>query len=537
MISKLLKLTKGHHFNLFLSFLCSLTAELGQIFILYLLLESIINFDFGILRVLLIILILCISSICRYLEQYLGHLVAFRLLSELRNKVYKKLLELAPAKLDTSKSGEILKFINSDIEIIEVFFAHTIVPVFMAITYAIIMTIFFYYNIGIYSLYGLIGYIFIGFVYPFVKQKILKKTNKKSVKQKGRTNQDIIEILRGKEELKQFRVFNRYLEKAQKGLNKSFDYSRENQFIMTEKTNYLYIIILVFTIFILLSGVLNFIYNPYLIMFPVLYLMSFDPFISLSRLSVSLNVCFESSKNLLSFLEEDPKVNNLGNSDLEEIKNIEAKDIRFRYPDTEKLVLKDTSLEICKGQVVGIKGTSGIGKSSFVKLLMRWYEFEYGKISFNEKDIKEINTRKLRKKINYLSQIPQVFDGTLRENLNLRKDISDEEILKVLDRVKISEKMKKLKFGLDSHISSKDCPFSSGELQRIELARALLHPCELLILDEPTSNLDSINEKLILDIINEYFENTVIIISHRDSSFIHCDKVYNLVDGKFEQIK
>ena len=537
MIKGLLRLTKNHHMTLVASFCFSLLGTIGQTALIYGIFALFTGWRVTLCIIFGFIGITLLLGLSRYLEQYLGHLVAFKLLAELRNRVYQQLRLLAPAKLDTAKSGDILSLINNDIEMVEVFFAHTIVPVALAIGYACVMTTVFSYQIGWKALYVLFCYLLIGTLLPFYKQKTLLEVNHFLTGQKGKIKQQMLEIIRGRQELKQFQVLGTFLTKLTASFEKEQTYTKQNEQIASEKTFYIQILLVAMTLGLLWLTKSEIAKNQALLRYGLLFYFTFDPFLALSNLSISLNKAFQSAKRLLDFLEESPQVIDSGTKTLDGIKNVASQKLSFHYPEQPELILDDVSLTIAAGETIGIKGTSGTGKSTFVKVLMKWYPYQSGQISLNNLSLETLRNAAVRNKINYLSQNPVIFDGTLRENLTLRQYITDDEIFRLLKAVQLEDKVKRNKQGLDTKLSAKASPFSSGELQRIELVRSLLHPSSLLILDEPTSNLDAQNEQIILDTIEQHYQGIVVIISHRDSSFKHCHRVLELRDKQFVEIK
>lgn len=531
MIRQLASFTKGYKKILLSSFMFGLLAFLAQLGLIYLAFDIFLNqyFNMGALIWLLVFAVLI--GLGRYLEQYLGHLVAFKLLSHLRNIVYKKLRFLAPSKLDHAQSGDLLKIINTDIEMVEVFFAHTLVPVSMALVYTIIVSIYAGSVVGVKALFVLFSYIFIGAILPFYRRKTITMGNVEIGKIKNEVRQDTIEIISGHRELKQLFKYKEKIYNLDEKMYEEYLIQKKNDVIMYNKQMYSFTAIALFSViwFLLLSPDMG--TNPSLILLALVFPLSFDPLIALTTLSTSLNKSLLSAKNLLSFLNEKELVTNRSENKLEEIRSIEFVNTDFSYPKTDKDVFRALNLSIKEGESIGISGHSGIGKSSLVKLIMRWYDIKGGELLINGSSYKDYDLASLRSQINYLPQQPYIFETTLKENISLGKNVEDEKVWKWLRELKLDDKVAKLDGGLEAKVSPEKPLLSSGEWQRIELIRSLMHPSSVLVLDEPTSNLDMENEKLILELIHEHYKGIKIIISHSPSSFAYCDRVIN-----FEEI-
>lgn len=531
MIRQLASFTKGYKKILLSSFMFGLLAFLAQLGLIYLAFDIFLYQYFNMGALLWLLGFAILIGLGRYLEQYLGHLVAFKLLSHLRNLVYKKLRFLAPSKLDHAQSGDLLKIINTDIEMVEVFFAHTLVPVSMAIVYTILVNLYAGTVVGLKALFVLFSYIFIGAILPFYKRKTITEGNVKIGQIKNEVRQNTIEIISGHRELKQLFQYKDKIYNLDENMYKEYVIQKKNDIIMYNKQMYSFTAIALFSaawFFLIHNDIAA---NPKLILLALVFPLSFDPLIALTTLSTSLNKSLLSAKNLLGFLNEKELVSSTSNEELKEIKSIDFVKTDFAYPKTDKDVFKNLNLSIKEGESIGISGHSGIGKSSLVKLIMRWYDIKGGELLINGQSYKNYNLDSLRKEVNYLPQQPYIFETTLKENISLGKDIKDDDIWKWLRELKLDDKVAKLDGGLDCKVSPEKPLLSSGEWQRIELIRSLMHPSSVLVLDEPTSNLDMENEKLILELIHKHYKGIKIIISHSPSSFAYCDRIIN-----FEEI-
>lgn len=525
MIRQLASFTKGYKKILFSSFMFGLLAFFAQLGLVYLAFDVFLNKYFSTQALLLLLGFAALIGLGRYLEQYLGHLVAFKLLSHLRNIVYKKLRFLAPSKLDHAQSGDLLKIINTDIEMVEVFFAHTLVPVSMAIFYTIAVSLYVSTIVGVKALFILFSYIFIGGILPFYRRKMITSGNVEISKIKNDVRQSTIEIISGHRELKQLFRYKSKIFDLDKKMYDEYVIQKKNDVIMYNKQMYSFTAIALLSViwYFLIQGEIA--TDSNLIILALVFPLSFDPLVALTTLSTSLNKSLLSAKNLLGFLNEKELIENKSEEEPGEIKSIEFISTDFSYPKTDKYVFKNLNLSITEGESVGISGHSGIGKSSLVKLIMRWYDVNSGDVKINGKSYKNFKLEALRSQINYLPQQPYIFETTMKENITLGKDMDDETIWKWLKELRLDDKVAKLDGKLECRVSPEKPLLSSGEWQRIELIRSLMHPSSVLVLDEPTSNLDMENEKLILQLVHEHFKGIKIIISHNASSFAYCDRV------------
>ena len=533
MIRKLLCLTRPLLPALFGSFLCSLGAVFAQLLVIYILLNIFIQQTTNWSLMIFTCLVALFIGLASFLEQYLGHLVAFHLLSDLRNQVYRKLRQLAPAKLDDKESGKILKLMNTDIELIEVFFAHIIVPVALAFVYGITLVIIYSLNFGWVGVYVLFCYLIIGVILPFYRKKKLTRFSSEAMQNKGMIQQTMLEFIQGKTVLFQLNAFLYAFDRLNKQFqkeyqtNKKIDQLKLNQHFLSEYT----LIVFLFFLFLLIyTGIQS---QSGMIVWVLLFPFTFSPFLALSNLSASLSKSMNAANNLFAFFAEEPLVSEEIDGPIDEIQSIEVKKLSFRYPLNHELALSQTSLSIPNKKIIGITGESGIGKSTFVKLLMKWYNYDSGLFQVNNRELRILSTNAVRSQINYLPQNPQIFEGTIRENLILRKKVEESMLLDFLDKVSLIDKINQLERGLDTRISAKKPILSSGELQKMEVVRALLHPSSVLILDEPTSNLDAFNERIILEVIQEHYKGMVILITHRQKSLAYCDEIYRLENKKF----
>lgn len=472
----------------------------------------------------------------RYGEQLSGHYIAFKILAILRDKIFGKLRKLAPAKLEGREKGNLIGLITSDIELLEVFYAHTIAPIAIAILTNLIITILLFMIHPFFGITGAVFFIIVGFVIPYFSSKLAKDAGVKYRSDFAQSNTYMLESLRGLKETILFndgeKRKNKISEQSVK-LNKSMDIIKKHEGIIRAVTDFsVMIAILNFTfIGIYLFEIQGFSFTKMFVSI-VMISSSFGPVVALSNLSNNLLHTFACAERLFELLDEEPVVNEVeGNTELES-RVIEYKDVDFSYSDRENVILKDINVKINKGDKSAILGKSGIGKSTFIKLLMRYYDVDNGSISIDEKNIKNISTKSLRKSQTLVSQETYIFDDSIFENIRIgNKNASMEEVIEAAKKASIHEFIEKLPNGYDTNLGELGGLISSGEKQRIGLARAFINNGEVLILDEPTSNLDTLNEAAVLKSIKENSKDkTIILISHRKSTSAVCNRIFEIKD-------
>lgn len=481
---------------------------------------------FGILR-----------GILRYFEQYSNHYIAFKLLAKIRNIIFKKLRVLCPAKLETKQKGTIISMITADTETIEVFYAHTISPVCIAIVCSLSSFLFIGFVVNWYlGLFALFAYLVIGVIMPFIGNKIVLNSGKNYRNEFTSFNgyfMDAIKgskeiILHGKEE-EHKKVINEYSDKLLNASN-----IMKNKSLSTSVLTNITIYILNFTMLILgiILVILNEVSAPLMCVGVIALISSYGPVLAISKLPENLSQTFASGDRIISLLEEEPAVVDIKDKKDFDFNKFETKNLSFGY--NEKTVLKDINIHLKKGEIVGIMGKSGCGKSTLLKLLLRFWNNDGGFISYNDIDIKSINTLSLKKNVVMVSQSTYLFDDTVRGNLKIAKpNASEEDLISATKSAGIYEFILKLKDGFDTKIGAGGISLSAGESQRLGLARAFLSDAKLILLDEPTSNVDAINEGIILKALRESkYKKSIILVSHRDSTMTICDRIYKMTEGK-----
>ena len=487
---------------------------------------------------LIILVVLAISrGLFRYGEHYFGHYVAFKVLADFRREIFSKLRRLAPSKLDSQDSGALLKLIGEDVEALEVFFAHTLAPITTGTIVSIILIIYYLqYNILL-ALIAVIVYFTLAVIIPNIFSNKLKPHLEVQQKYRKSYTSYFLESLRGMKDLLQLGVEKerfKNLSKESRIVNKKErNVAKLNflQFSYSFLTIGFGVLAFAFVDFILVNK--NVISVKDAVITLVVFSSSFAPFLELSRLPLGLGRALQAAKQTFSLLDENEPVGNDGSKEIEKINEIKFENVDFSYPKRDKMIFENLNLHFEDEKIVGLVGESGSGKSTLMKIVMKWYMAKSGKISLNEEDILEIDSRKLQEKIAYIPQFPQIFSQTIRENLVLGNDkITDEEILEIAEKCRLKDVILSTENGLDTKINSEKVILSSGEMQRLELMRALLKRADVYIFDEPTSNLDTLNESIILNLIKENCKGMVFLISHRMSTVSFSDVIYKVENGK-----
>lgn len=487
-----------------------------------------------------IVMIVCavLRGLLRYCEQLSGHYIAFKILVILRDKIFTVLRRLAPAKLEGKEKGNLISLITSDIELLEVFYAHTIAPITIAIiTNAIISIILFRINPW-FGILGAVFFLIVGFAIPYLSSKMAKEAGVEYRNNFGQSNSYILDSLRGLKEILLFnggqRRLNSINEKSRE-LNKSLSKIKDHEGVIrgvTDLTIMLAILTFVGTGFgLLIADSISFIETVIAV---VIVASSFGPVVALSNLSNNLVHTFACAERLFALLDEEPNVEEVAGDKKVEANSIKFKDVEFSYPGRQEKILDDISININKGDKIALIGESGIGKSTFIKLIMRFWDVNSGRIDIDGINIKDIPTKSLRASQTLVSQETYLFNESIEDNIKIGNlNASREEVIEAAKKASIHDFIEKLPKGYDTKAGELGGMLSSGEKQRIGLARAFISNGDVLILDEPTSNLDTLNESEILRSIKENCEEkTIILISHRKSTTSVCNKVYKLEKKK-----
>ncbi|HHJ7129793.1 TPA: amino acid ABC transporter ATP-binding/permease protein [Streptococcus pyogenes] len=492
-----------------------------------------------ILALYLLIALAFLRGFVRYGEHYFGHFVAFHSLAAFRNLIFKKLRALSPACLDSQDSGYLLKMIGEDIEALEVFFAHTIAPICTAILSAGLMFWYFCQSSWQLALLALATYACLAIVIPIYFANILQVLLKSQNEGRKDYLSYFLESLRSVKDLLQFQVLDEQFEQLIKKSNHVNALDRnvaQAQFLQMALTFFwLGLMILAFS-YIVFDGICHdsLSFDKGLLTF-IAFTASFSPFLELGRLPLGFKRAMNAARNIFDLLDENVIVDE-GTKQIDRLRSVSFEDLSFAYPKRQELVFKDLSVTFQEKGIIGIKGESGSGKSTLVKLIMKWYNWKTGDIFLNDRNSCLLNAAKLQDTIAYVPQTAQLFQQSIRENLTFgRQDISDESIWNLAEACGMKDRLLACKEGLDTIIKSPS-DFSAGEGQRLELMRALLKDASCYIFDEPTSNLDSLNEAILLDLIKTHCQGLVFLISHRPSTLACADHLFCVKNGSLKEV-
>ena len=503
-------------------------------------LVNLLNFDThlsfsGILTALIVLAVA--RGALRYLEQMSGHYIAFKLLALLRDKVFSSLRRLAFVKLQDKQAGQLVSLVTNDIELLEVFYAHTIAPIMIAFFTSAILLLVFGHLSGWFVVVALAAYLTVGVILPIITTKLAREDGRRYRELVGEMNDFFLDSVRGMKEIQLFGYAKQRLEEIQQRSQKidtAFERIKDQEAkvrVYTEVAVSAFNIIMLFTGLILFS--LDKIDFSAFLIGVILLMSSYGPVIALSNLSSNLLQTLASGERVLSLLAEEPELKDVESAvDLKEVSRIDVENVSFAYG--EEQILSDVSLSVKKGEILGIHGRSGSGKSTLLKLLMRFYDPKSGSIKINGETLPNINTRSLRDNMAYITQQTYIFNETIEENIRLaRRDATLEEIMEAAKKASIHDFILSLPEGYQTKMTELGSNLSDGEKQRIGIARAFLHNAPIILLDEPTSNLDSLNEAMILkSLLNVKAEKLIILVSHRQSTMAICDQVIGIENGR-----
>ena len=503
-------------------------------------LVNFLNFDThlsfsGILTALIVLAVA--RGALRYLEQMSGHYIAFKLLALLRDKVFSSLRRLAFVKLQDKQAGQLVSLVTNDIELLEVFYAHTIAPIMIAFFTSVILLLVFAHLSGWFVLVALAAYLTVGVILPIITTKLAREDGRRYRELVGEMNDFFLDSVRGMKEIQLFGYAKQRLAEIQQRSQKidtAFERIKDQEAkvrVYTEVAVSVFNIIMLFTGLILFS--LDKIDFSAFLIGVILLMSSYGPVIALSNLSSNLLQTLASGERVLSLLAEEPELKDVESAvDLKDVSRIDVENVNFAYG--EEQILSDVSLSVKKGEILGIHGRSGSGKSTLLKLMMRFYDPKSGSIKINGETLPNINTRSLRDNMAYITQQTYIFNETIEENIRLaRRDATLEEIMEAAKKASIHDFILSLPQGYQTKMTELGGNLSDGEKQRIGIARAFLHNAPIILLDEPTSNLDSLNEAMILkSLLDVKAEKLIILVSHRQSTMAICDQVIGIENGR-----
>ena len=490
------------------------------------------------------IVIAVLRGILHYAEQYCNHFIAFKLLAIIRHKVFASLRKLCPAKLEGRDKGNLISIITTDIELLEVFYAHTISPIAIATLTSMVMVIFIGRYHWLAGVLALAAYLIVGVAIPMWNGKRGSQKGMEFRTSFGELNSFVLDSLRGLDETIQYGQGEKRKEQMSErsknlaGIQKSLSKMEGSQRSFTNMVILLASFgMLALTIWLYDKGAIGF---EGILTCTIAMMGSFGPVVALSSLSNNLNQTLASGERVLSLLEETPLVEEIpgdvetpGTESVEhEFTGAEAENVTFAYDN--EVILDNYSLKMQTGKITGIHGASGSGKSTLLKLLMRFWDVQDGSVSVDGTDVRKIPIRYLRDMESYVTQETHLFHDSIANNIEIAKPgASREEIMEAAKKASIHDFIMTLPKEYDTEVGELGDTLSGGEKQRIGIARAFLHECPLILLDEPTSNLDSLNEGIILKSLKESArKKTVVLVSHRVSTMNVADVVYEMENGR-----
>lgn len=485
-----------------------------------------LNFLFGAVLVFALV-----RGFLRYAEQYCNHFIAFKLLALIRDKVFGSLRRLCPAKLDSKDKGSLIFLITSDIELLEVFYAHTISPICIAFLFSVIMVCFigsFHIALGVLAL---VAFVTVGIIIPLVTSKLSGDDAIRFRTKSGQLSAFILDSLRGLSETIQYGQGEKRLadmEIQTDMLSKDEERIKRSAGRNTAVTS---TAILIFDLAMLFLSAYLCGFEGCLIVTLAL-MSSFGPVVSLAALGSTLQNTFAAGNRVLDVLDESPVVEEITGNEKISFLGASAKNVTFAYE--EETILDDFSVTIPGNKIIGINGRSGSGKSTLLKLFMRFWQVRQGSVTISDRNVDEINTSNLRDMESFVTQETHLFHDSIRNNLRIaRLDATDDEIIAACKKASVHEFIMSLPKGYDTQVGELGDTLSGGERQRLGLARAFLHDSPFMLLDEPTSNLDSLNEAVILkSLYEECSGKTVVLVSHRKSTMGIADMVYSVEHGR-----
>ena len=472
-----------------------------------------------------------VRGFLRYAEQACNHFIAFKLLALIRDKVFGALRRLCPAKLEGKDKGNLISIITSDIELLEVFYAHTISPIAIAFLFCIIMVCFIgSYHVAL-GILALAAYITVGVIIPIVTSKLSGDDGIRFRTKSGELSSFVLDSLRGLSETLQYDQG----EKRMAAMNTQTDnLSRDEERMKrtagrnTAVTN---TVILIFDLAMLFLSAELVGFEGCLIVTLAL-MSSFGPVVALAALGSTLQNTFAAGNRVLDILDESPVVEEITGKEVVQFHGAAAENVTFAYG--EETILDDFSVTIPERKIIGINGRSGSGKSTLLKLFMRFWQVQQGEVKISGRNVDAMNTSNLREMESFVTQETHLFHDSIYNNLRIAKlDATDEEIIAACKKASVHDFIMSLPKGYDTEVGELGDTLSGGERQRLGLARAFLHDAPFMLLDEPTSNLDSLNEAVILKSLHEECaDKTVVLVSHRKSTMGIADTVYSVEHGR-----
>ncbi len=492
-----------------------------------------------------------LRGVLHYAEQYCNHFIAFTLLARIRSLVFEKLRFLGPARLDGKQKGSLISLLTGDIELLELFYAHTVSPVCIALLVSVGVIVFLWQFHWLLALIAFFSFVLVGIFVPSFVQHFSIKAGQENRERFSQMNAFLLDCLRG---LSQTILFGTGEKRLSMIKRKSEELSGvQKKMAANEGLTAALIEVSVFFCDILMLFAAIFLYQKQIVTFNATVISvaalfsSFGPVIAVARLGSSLSQTVAAGNRVLALLDEKPIVPVVKNGEkITDFTGAECENVNFSYDSAPpgmsldipnpcgNQILSGISLSFPKNRIIGIQGKSGSGKSTLLKLLMRFWDADSGSVKISGKAIQKINTTDLRKTESYVTQETMLFHDTIENNIRIAKlDASHDEIVSACKKASVHDFIQSLPKGYETKVSELGENFSGGERQRLGLARSFLHGSDFLLLDEPTSNLDSFNEKIILESVKaEAQEKTVVLVSHRDSTLELCEEIHKIENGR-----
>ena len=472
-----------------------------------------------------------VRGFLRYAEQACNHFIAFKLLALIRDKVFGALRRLCPAKLEGKDKGNLIAIITSDIELLEVFYAHTISPVCIAFLFSTLMIIFISsYHVAL-GMLAMLAYAVVGIMIPLLTSRLSGDDGTRFRTKSGILSSFVLDSLRGLSEIIQYGQGEKRLEEMNRQTEQlSGDEKRMKQ-MAGQNTAVTNTVILFFDLAMLFLSAMLVGFDGCLIVTLTL-MSSFGPVVALASLGATLQNTFAAGNRVLDILDESPVVEEITGKEEMVFHGAAAENLTFAYG--EETILDDFSVTIPENKIIGINGRSGSGKSTLLKLFMRFWQVQHGAVEISGKNIDEINTSNLRDMESFVTQETHLFHDSIKNNLRIAKlNATEDEMIAACKKASIHEFIMSLDHGYDTQVGELGDTLSGGERQRLGLARAFLHDAPLMLLDEPTSNLDSLNEAVILkSLYDACSDKTVVLVSHRKSTMGIADIVHSVEHGR-----
>lgn len=483
-----------------------------------------------------IIIFAVLRGFLHYGEQACNHYIAFKLLALIRDKVFKAMRRLSPAKLEGKDKGNLVSVITSDIELLEVFYAHTISPICIAILTCLIMLIFIgHYSIWL-SLVALAAYITVGAVIPLVSSRVNKNAGMTYRDGSGALSGFVLDSMRGLLESIRYNSTDKRLEEMDKKTDELNSLQDRLKRIEGHTGAVTDITIIFFSAAMLLTGIAlcqkGIIGFDGMIVATVSMMSSFGPVAALSGLAGNLTHTLAAGERVLGILDETPVVEENRDGKTVAFDGMENEDVGFSYGDEK--ILDGFNMTVEPDKIISITGPSGSGKSTALKLMMRFWDVQRGSIKMSGEDIRDIKTSCLRSNQSLVSQETQLFNDSIEANIRIADyGATHERVVEAAKKASIHDFIMTLPNGYDTNVGELGDLLSDGEKQRIGLARAFLSDAPMIMLDEPTSNLDSLNEGNILCSINEAKKGrSIVLVSHRKSTSRIADRAYTVYRGR-----